>query len=160
MCKHTAVNEVEAELKKPENKGVFASVNTETGEVTGTFMVPKPYWEAKHDAGDAGSLTASEVTALKAEHDQLVTALPRLKKADRSKASTRILVIEGLLRVARATEESVRRNAEREAERPVQRYGQPGNSTQHAVNWSSMDMATQTDLIQAAVKELRRVGAA
>jgi hypothetical protein len=158
MCKHTAVNEVEAELKKPENKGVVASVNTETGEVL-TFMAPKPYWETKNDAGDTGTLTASEVTALETERDQLIAALPQLSKAERSKNQTKIAVIESTLRRARATDEDLRRSAEREAERPVQRYGQPGN-TQQAVNWSAMDMATQTDLIQAAVKELRRVGAA
>lgn len=161
MCKHTVVNEVEAELKK--NPGVVASVNTETGEVR-TFMAPKPYWEVENDAGATGTLTESEVTALTKERDDLIAALPRLKKAERSKATTRINVIEGTLRRGRATEESARVNREREAERPVQRYGQPGNNspatnTQPAVNWSTMSMAEQTDVIQAAMKELRRAGA-
>jgi hypothetical protein len=127
----TAVNEVEAELKKPENKGVIVSVNDETGE-TQAFMAPKPYWQTGNDAGGTGSLTASEVTALKREHDELVTKLPTLKKAERSKATTRINVIEGTLRRARGNEEAVRRGVERDAERPAQRYGQPGNATQRA----------------------------
>ena len=122
----TTTNEVEAELKK--NPGVVASLNESTGQAQ-AFALPVPYWVAKNDAGGTGSLTASERDALISEHDALVTALPRLKKGERSKATTRINVIEGLLRRARATEESVRRNAERTAERPAQRYGQPGNTT-------------------------------
>ena len=162
MCKHTAVNEVQQELAKPENKGVIASVNEATGQVQALFMAPKPYWEtAKNDAGDTGTLTPSEVTALKREHDELVTKLPRLKKAERSKATTRINVIEGTLRRARANEESARVNRERAAERGPQQGAGDGRSgnTQQAANWSALDMATQTDLIQATMKELRRAGA-
>ena len=139
MCKHTAVNEVDTELKK--HPGVVASVNTETGEVR-TFMAPKPYWEVENDAGDTGTLTASEVKALIREHDALVVALPRLKKAERSKATTRINIIEGLLRRQRATEESARVNREREAERPIQRYGTPGNispAESGRTSWASLD---------------------
>jgi hypothetical protein len=157
MCKHTAVNEVQQELAKPENKGVLASVNTETGEVTATFMAPKPYWEVENDAGDTGTLTPAEVKALTREHDELVTKLPRLKKAERSKATTRINVIEGLLRRQRSNEEAVRRSLEREAERPAQRYGTPGNSAPAAetnkLTWASLraDLDAKARAAQAAL---------
>lgn len=160
------LKEVRTELAKPENKGVIATVNTVTGAVR-AFMAPKPYWKARNDAGDTGSLTAQEVDALTKERDELIASLPRLVKADRVKATTRINVIEGTLRRARANEEADRINSEREQERIRERTGDPrfgsnpttGN-TQPAVNWESMDMATQTTVIQAAMKELRRAGAA
>jgi hypothetical protein len=134
MSKHTVVHEVAAELKKPENKGVIASVNTETGEVS-AFMAPKPYWEtAKNDASDTGRLTAAEVTALEKERNDLIASLPRLKLGARSKATTRINAIESTLRRARSNAESDRQNVERQAERPLQRYGQPTNTEQRSTN--------------------------
>jgi hypothetical protein len=141
---HNNVKEVQQELAKPENKGVIASVNTETGEVQALFMAPKSYVE--NDAGNTGTLTEIEVKALIREHDALVIELPRLKKAERSKSVTRINVIEGLLRRQRDIEEDVLRSAERVAERPLQRYGQPGNTTQHE----------QADPFKRAVENLQQ----
>jgi hypothetical protein len=141
MCKHAAVNEVQQELAKPENKGVLASVDEATGQVHALLMAPKPYWEVENDAGDTGTLTPAEVKALTREHDELVTKLPRLKKAERSKAVTRINVIEGLLRRQRSNEEAVRRSLERESERPAQRYGTPGNSSppvKNTLTWAGL----------------------
>src|SRR2546430_5468745 len=128
MSKNTVVNEVQQELAKPENRGVIASVNTETGEVQ-AFMSPVPYWQTTNDAGGTGTLTDSEVTALEKERADLIAALPGLSKGDRSKTTTRINVIEGLLRTARETDESARVNVEREGARPIERYGLPGNGS-------------------------------
>jgi hypothetical protein len=155
MCKHTVVNEVENELRK--NPGVIASVDTETGKVL-TFMAPKPYWEtAKNDAGDTGSLTASEVTALEKERNDLIAALPRLKKGERSKATTRINVIEGTLRRDRSIKDAEIRTTERAAERPLQRYGQPGNSSPaERTKWATLEElnADLTAKAQAAQRAL------
>jgi hypothetical protein len=165
MSKNT-LKEVREELAKPENRGVIASVDTETGRVR-TVMAPKPYWKSTNEAGDTGSLTASEVTALEKERQDLIAALPGLKKGDRSKATTRLNIVEGLLRRARSNAESDRINFEREQERVRERTGDPrlgsnptSGNAQPAVNWAAMSMADQTDLIQATLAEMRRAGAA
>jgi hypothetical protein len=159
------LKEVRTELAKPENRGVIATVNTVTG-VVHAFMAPRPYWKSSNDAGDTGSLTPQEVDALEKERNDLIAALPRLKKGDRSKATTRLNIVEGLLRRARSNAESDRINSEREQERVRERTGDPrfgsnptGNA-QPAANWSAMSMADQTQLIQATLAELRRAGAA
>ncbi len=47
------VAEVEQVLRQPQNRGLIASVNTETGEVAQTFMAPRPYFARHEDtAGD------------------------------------------------------------------------------------------------------------
>jgi hypothetical protein len=132
-------------------------------------MVPVPYFKSKasNDAGDTGKLTAAEVETLTKERDQLIASLPRLLKAERIEATRRINEIEVALRRARSNTEADRINAERESERLRENTGDPNRgsnptsgNTQPAVNWASMDMATQTTVIQAAMNELQRAGAA
>lgn len=106
MCKHTLVNEVEAELKK--YPGVIASVNEATGRVA-TFLAPV-----------SPAATSKE---LQKQIDALVAALPKLKGGARSKADHKIRVLQRELRVALDREESERRHAERSGERQRQQVG-------------------------------------
>jgi hypothetical protein len=106
----TLVDQVDAELK--DHPGVGAVVNLATGKVA-TFVAPVPYF----------SLTPEERTALEKEREDLIASIPTLGWRDRTRASTRIKIIEGDLSRDRSGRESLRRDAERAQERDTQRYG-------------------------------------
>jgi hypothetical protein len=111
--KRTVAQEVEAELEK--HPGVAALINERTGVVE-TFAVPVPYF-AQHTASGASS---SELEQQKAA---LVAQLPGADDTVRAKLDHEISVLEREIKVARANEESQRRNNERQVERKKQRYG-------------------------------------
>jgi hypothetical protein len=131
MCRDS---EIENELKK--HPGIGALVNEKTGQVH-VFAAPVPYF----------GLTPAERTALETERDDLLASMPTLPKRERRRAEDRVRRIESDLRRARSADESGRRTIEREAERPEQRYGQPGNSSP----------ATVTEAVASAVEAVNAV---
>lgn len=108
------------------------------------FVEPVPYY----------SLTPDEITALEKERKALSDSLPRLDQGARVKVEKRLRQIDQDLKRQRMIDATVRRHQERIEERPRQ-----AGNTELAVNWSAMSMADQTVVIQAAIKEMRRVGA-
>jgi hypothetical protein len=117
------------------------------------FAEPVPY----------NALSDAEVAALEKERKALTDSLGRLRDSgQRVKVEKRIHQIDVDLKLQRAIDEAKRRHQERAQERGPQQDSGDGRSagnTQQVVNWSALDMATQTDLIQAAMKEIRRAGA-
>lgn len=102
MCKHTLVNEVDAELKK--TPGVVALVNDHTGQVA-AFMAPVPYWKKDkaqgRDAGSGGDDTSSptktaEQVAQARNTPPATSAKPTAEEVKQAKKTLRAAGFSGL----------------------------------------------------------------
>lgn len=149
------LNQIEQLLERPENRNVAALVNESTEQIH-VFVAPRPYWQT-NDAADTGKLTAEEVKSLESERGALIDSLARLNRAERSKATTRIAVIESELRRGRSNEESARTDRERVTERKQEAGGTPpvsGNTNASGkLTWASLraelDAKTKTFMSRA-----------
>lgn len=105
--------QVRAELSKPANRHVIASVDEASG-VVHTYLAPTP-------PGPFGPPSPSERAALEQERDALLAALPGQAWTLRVRSEHRVREIQRLLDAGRRSDEAARRDAERVLERRRER---------------------------------------
>ena len=93
MCKHTLVNEVDAELKK--TPGVVALVNDHTGQVA-AFMAPVPYWTKKKAEDRAEPNVEQVAQARNTPPTPAASAKPTAQEVTQAKKTLRAAGFSGL----------------------------------------------------------------